>query len=1079
MQRDIEGFRLSPQQTHLWVLQQAHARAGAPTQPYQAQCALRIEGDLQPALLPEALQRLIEQHEILRTGFYRQPGIKLPLQVIAERATLSFQQIDASHLPPPEQDVKVREWFQATATQLQLEQASLLRAALFVLSAQRYLLLLALPALCADGQTLDNFVPAIGRAYASITRGAAFPEAEVQYVQFGEWQNELRASEEELGRKYWQPFEAIPPLTLPLTGSLSDSAPFTPQTYSLQVDPALVNRIAAVSQQHQAAVADVLLSCWQILLWRLSGRSEIVVSVIYSGRTYAELQEVLGPLTKPLPLRCDLQGDFQFTEVLERTGKARRQADRWQEYFQWSASYQAMNVVNFPMSFEFQDQPDPYSVGEVTFSLHQRQVSTDRYQIKLTCTQAETLRAEFDYDASLFSPAQIQSLAGQFQMLLNQVVETPEGAIARFELLTPEERQRLLVDLNQTQATYPPDACVHHLFAAQAACTPNAPALLYEDQQLTYRELHTQSNQLAHHLQTLGVGPEVIVGLYVERSPLMVIGLLGILKAGGAYLPLDPTLPPAAVAGRLQQAQASLLLTQEDTARSLQLPGLTLVYLDKDWGRIAQASTAQPASEVIPANLVYVLFTSGSSGQPKGVAVEHRQLLNYLYGILDKLALPAGASFATVSTLAADLGNTVIYAALASGGRLQILAQARAADPAALADYWQRHPVDCLKLVPSHLAALLTDAHPQRILPRRQLILGGEACPWSLVEQVQELADCRILNHYGPTETTVGVLIHQVESTVPAVDSVPLGRPLANAQVYVLDSHLQPLPVGVPGELYIGGAGVARGYYAQPALTAAQFIPHPFSAEPGARLYKSGDWGCYQPDGTLIFLGRRDDQVKLRGYRVELGEIEGVLRQHPRVRQAIVLVDDAGDQQRLVAYVVALKQPLSPHELRDFLQERLAAYLIPSIVLLKSLPLTPNGKVDRRALSSPDIRPDLVDTYQPPQTAIEHKLVEIWVSVLGLERVGIQDNFFELGGHSLLATQLVSRLRDTFQVELSLHHFFTAPTVAELAVLISQSLADATESDLLAQTLAEVEQLSEEEAQALLSAENQSIDKNE
>jgi len=1072
MQREtIEGFRLSPQQQRLWLLQQENARSGARTNPYRAQCALLIEGDLKPEVLQAALQCLVNQQEILRTGFYRQPGIKIPIQVIADRATLCLQQVDFSHLPLQEQETRMAEWFEAAAATHQLEQDSLLHTSLLTLSAHRHILLLALPALCADGQTLQNFLPAIGRAYASVLKGDTLSQEDVvQYIQFAEWQHELLASEDaEAGRNYWQQqLRELPPLTL---AGNPRATPFAPQTYSLRLDSSLITRMRAIAQHHQATVAGFLLACWQILLWRL-GRLD-AVNAIHSGRPYEELREVLGLLAKPLPIRCPLQGDFQFTEVLQRTGKMLQQSERWQEYFLGEdSSNPAMKPVN-PMSFEFETWPDSYAVDGVIFSLSQRYVCLDRYQIKLTCCQAESLLAEFDYDASLFTPAQIHCLASQFQALLNQVAHSPDLPLHQFELLSPAERQWLLVELNQTQTAYPQDQCVHHLFAAQAARTPQATAVVYEDQQLTYGELNTRANQLAHYLQTLGVGPEVIVGLYVERSLEMVIGLLGILKAGGAYLPLDPALPPAGVANRLQQAQVSLLLTQQSVARDLQLPNLKLLYLDSDWERIAPAPTVL-VGEATPENLLYVLFTSGSTGQPKGVAVEHRQLLNYLYGILDQLALPPGAG-ALVSTLAADLGNTIIYSTLCTGGCLHILAQERAADPVALTDYWQRHPIDCLKIVPSHLAALLTGAQPERILPRQHLILGGEACPWPLVEQLQALAPgCRILNHYGPTETTVGALTYAVENSQAssAPQTVPLGRPLANVQVYVLDQHLQPVPMGVPGELYIGGAGVARGYCGQLALTAERFIPHPFSSDPGARLYKSGDWVCYQPDGTLDFRGRRDYQVKIRGFRIELGEIEGVLKQHPGVREAVVSVDDAGDQQRLVAYVVAPQQT-SPSELRGFLKEYLPEYMVPAaVVMLQTFPLTPNGKVDRQALPSPEIKLDLAVTYQPPRTAIEQKLAEIWATVLGLERVGIHDNFFELGGHSLLATQLMSRLRDTFQVELPLHHFFTAPTVAELAVLITQSLAEKTESDLLAQTLAEVAQLSEEEVQALLTAEN-------
>ncbi|HEY9832687.1 MAG TPA: amino acid adenylation domain-containing protein, partial [Stenomitos sp.] len=587
--------------------------------------------------------------------------------------------------------------------------------------------------------------------------------------------------------------------------------------------------------------------------------------------------------------------------------------------------------------------------------------------------------------------------------------------------------------------------CIHHLFEQQVERTPDNIAVVFENQQLTYAELNAKANQLAHYLKQQGVGAEVLVGIYAERSLNSIIALLGILKAGGAYLPLDPALPQESLIFRLQDAKVPVLLTQPELLKRKDAATQSVIYLDADWETIAQESDANPISERTPENLAYVLYTSGSTGQPKGAAIEHRQILNYLYAILEKLELPAGANFAMVSTFAADLGNTVIFPALCTGGCLHIVSQDRASDPEALAEYFQHHPIDCLKIVPSHLATLLTSSTSASILPRQCLVLGGEAASWNLIEKVQQFVpNCRILNHYGPTETTVGVLTYSVKSKHNSYNTktVPIGRAIANTQVYLLDEQLQPVPIGVPGELYIGGAGLAREYLNRPELTAEKFITvknlggqdaHP------TRIYKTGDKARYLPDGNIEFLGRVDNQVKIRGFRIELGEIEAVLSQHPEVLQTVVIVreDDPGNQRLLAYFVPKGKQACScsTQKLRRFLKKKLPDYMIPSaFVRLKTLPITPNGKVDHRALPAPDsARPELEKSFVAPRTSTEEVLAAIWADVLGLKQVGIHDNFFELGGHSLQAIQLVSKISVAINLDWSVKLLFSHPTIAELA----------------------------------------------
>jgi amino acid adenylation domain-containing protein len=572
--------------------------------------------------------------------------------------------------------------------------------------------------------------------------------------------------------------------------------------------------------------------------------------------------------------------------------------------------------------------------------------------------------------------------------------------------------------------------------------------VVFEEEQFTYTELNLRANQLAHYLQKLGVESEVLVGIYLERTLDIIVAILGILKAGGAYLPLDTALPQEGLDFRLQDAQTSILLTQQSLVDKLPENSAKVVCLDKDSEVIAQESSENPSSEVTGGNLAYVLFTSGSTGKPKGVAIEQRSLLNYLHGILDRLNLPPGSSFATFSTFAADLGNTAVFPALCTGGCLLMVSQEWVSDPEALAEYFRHHPIDCLKIVPSHLSALLTSSAMQSILPRQRLVLGGEAASWKLIEQIQQQTpNCQIINHYGPTEATVGVLTYPVngQPNSHVSQTVPLGRPLANTQVYVLDKQMRPAPIGIPGELYISGTGLARGYLNRPNLTAERFITNPFTEESQARLYKTGDLVRYLPDGNLEFLGRTDNQVKIRGFRIELGEIEALLDQHPGVRQSVVSVWEEEGNKRLVAYIVPNKQQQpSVSDLRSFLAEKRPEYMVPgAFVFLKALPLMPNGKVNRQSLPAPNqARPELAETFIAPRNEVEQTLATIWQEMLQVEKVGINDNFFELGGHSLLVVQVHSKLQETFNRDVSITDLFKYPTISSLAGYLSQEQSE-------------------------------------
>ncbi|MEH2411060.1 amino acid adenylation domain-containing protein [Nostoc sp.] len=1052
---EMQGFRLSPQQKHLWHLQESD------NFPYSSQCAVLIEGNPDIETLRVALELVVNRHEILRTNFHCLPGMTIPLQVIRNNGIAWDENHDLRGCTDQEQEVFLSVLFDGVNKQpFDLVEGSALHLFLVTLSSSKYVLLISLPALCADAATLKILVQEISQSYAACLQGKELDDEPLQYADLAEWQNELlEGADTEAGRDYWrkQDFSALTKLKLPFEKQSTEQLEFQPRTQSFTITPALLEQIYTLTQQYNVSVAEFFLASWQILLARLTKQQNLSIGVAYEGRKYQELENSIGLFTKYLPLISNIELGSKFIDIFHQNNECAENIYKLQDYFTWeiiAESYQ--NTLRFfPVCFEFEELPGNYVAADVSFSINQLYTCIEKFKVKLSCIrQNDTLNVAFHYDSNLFNVEDIKRLVGQFQTLLASAIAHPETAISQLDILSQIERQQLLDQVN-TKRDYPHNKCIHQLFEEQVGKTPNKVAVIFEDQELTYHDLNQRANKIAHYLQKQGVAPEVLVGLCVERSLDMIVGLLAILKAGGAYVPLDPALSKEGLALRLQNAQVSLIISHSSLVNNFEpmtnnKEQTTVIYLDSDWETITQENDVNPNSKVTSENLVYVLFTSGSTGTAKGVAIEHRQLLNYLYAIIEQLNLPAGANFALVSTFAADLGNTAIFPCLCTGGCLHIISYERATDPAALAEYCLRHPIDCLKIVPSHLASLLTSSSPGSILPRERLILGGEATSWELIEQIQKYAqDCLIFNHYGPTEATVGVLTYLVElndhlSCYPKSQTVPLGRSIPNTQVYVLEENLQPAPIGLKGEIYIGGTTLARCYLNQPEQTAVKFIPNPFSQKEGARLYKTGDRARYLPNGTIEFLGRIDHQVKIRGFRVELGEIEAVLSLHPNVREVVVLARDSESGQKyLAAYVVPSQEsPILINELRNYMQARLPEYMVPSIfVILKALPFTPNGKVDRQALPEPNqVRPELETSFTTPRTPVEEVLAGIWARLLGIERVGIHDNFFDLGGHSLLATQVVSQVREAFQVDLRLRSLFETPTVAGLAELIETAV---------------------------------------
>jgi amino acid adenylation domain-containing protein len=1057
----IEGFQISPQQKRLWLLQQK-----ANHQPYRVQCAVLVEGNIVHSILEKTIHNVWAKYEILRTSFPTLAEMTVPLQVIGKKASIKFNYYDWHNLNTEIQQINIEALFQDyNKLYFDLKAGFTSQIDIIKKSENQYLLLIAISTICADRISLHHLLHDISVTYNTYLQEDELEDTPLQYADIAAWQNELLIGEEaEIAKDYWlnQKVSNSPIDKLPNEKKVNQTPRFEPKIISIHLDSAITNNIAVIAQKYTVDISTVLMACWQILLWRLNKKSEAVLAWCCDGRNYQELQPAVGLLAKYLPVRIQIQENYILADILKQLDKQLNEAVQWQDFFNseyFVADTKDTQKLSFlPFVFEFVSQPSKYFAGDVSFSIQNIYSCIECFKVKLLCWhQGDSLTAELYYDANLFEQEDIERLAAQFQTLLSSAINNPETAIisaepqvvAQLEILSPQERQQLLGQFNNTKTAPSPYQCIHHWIEAQAHNTPNNVAVVFGNQHLTYEQLNAKSNNLANHLASLGVKPETVVALCVGRSLDMIVGMLGILKAGAAYLPLEPSLPEAALAFRLQDAQASVLLTQKCLVETMNFQA-RVVFIDAEINDSPQNNILKPAT---PENLAYVIYTSGSTGKPKGVAVEHRQIVNYVNGILEKLDLPVAANFATVSTFAADLGNTAIFSALCTGGCLHIISQEGVTNPVELAEYCSRNAIDCLKIVPSHLSALLASEYGKQILPRQRLILGGEACSWELIKQVQQQApECQVINHYGPTETTVGVLTYTVETNSNLTsETVPIGRPLANTEIYLLDSYLQPVPIGVYGEIYIGGDSVARGYLNQPEITAEKFIHHPFSKNPTARLYKTGDLARYHYDGNIEFLGRIDDQVKLHGFRIELGEIESVLRQYQQVQEVVVLArEDEPGQKRLVAYIVPLqKSGIDLQELRKFLKQKLPEYMMPSnFFQLKALPLNSNGKVDRKALPTPDkIRPELEVAYTPPQNEAERIIAQIWQEMLQVEKVGIYDNFFELGGHSLLIIQLTSKLQSVFNRTIPVTDIFKNPTIHYLANYITQGDSEQAFSD--------------------------------
>jgi amino acid adenylation domain-containing protein len=1020
---------LSFAQQRLWFLEQLQPGSSV----YYIPIAVRLTGKLYIPEFEQALHALIQRHESLRTNFEISKG--QPVQVIKSSVSLNIPILDLQNLINVDQTIR-NVMLQAAQMPFDLARDVLLRVVLLRISPDQHILLLTLHHLITDGWSMEVFVRELAILYAAFSTGttASLPELPIQYADFAVWQRQwLQGKPLATQLGYWkrQLGGDLPVLQLPTDFSRRRMQTFHGDVVPFALSETLSNRLKTLAQSEGCTLFMTLLAAYKLLLYRYTGQTNMVVGSPIANRNWAELEGLIGFFVNTLVLKTDLSGNPTFRELLQRVRQT-----TWEAYDHQDLPFEKLveelhpdrdlsyNPL-FQVKFRLENAPtDTLQVPGLTLDLLPQVAPAAKLDLSVDMYETvDGIVGSFEYNRDLFLPETIDRMVQHFCTLLESITQAPDHRISNLEIFASAEKQRILQEWNQTQTAYAENRFFHQLFETQAEHTPDAIALIIEDEQITYRELNCRSNQLAHYLQKLGVRNEVLVGLCIDRSIDMIIGMLAILKAGGAYLPLDPTYPPDRLAFMVTDAQISILITRSDMPVSLPVP--TLIQLDVEWDTIAQLSDQNPTSLLQPFNLAYLIYTSGSTGVPKAVWITHAGLVNLTEDKIRVCDVRAGDCVLQFFSFSFDASIPEIIMALASGAKLCLAPLESLLPGARLLSLLRQQAITHITITPSALSALPTAELPAL----RMVLVGGEAPSPDLINRWS--IGRRFINAYGPTETTVNASMVLCGNGQPLL---PTLRPSANKQLYILDNHLQPIPVGVIGELHVGGLGLARGYRNRPALTAEKFIPNPFADSSSCnRLYKTGDLACYLPDGRIRVFGRIDNQVKIRGFRIEPGEIESLLNQHPAVQTSIVTVQSTVADKRLVAYVVLHSDAAaSPADLRRFLKAKLPEYMIPAaIVILDILPLTPNGKVDLRALPAPTS----ARAHLPiqPRTALETTLLSIFSDVLDAESLSIYDDFFDLGGHSLLATRLIAQIQLTLQLEISVADLFQAPTVAELA----------------------------------------------
>jgi amino acid adenylation domain-containing protein len=1042
-----EHLPLSLSQQRLWFLDQL-----APGNPvYNIFQVLRIKGPLKTSALEQSLATIVKRHETLRTTFGLVEG--MPVQIIHANPVFRLGEIDLCSLPPQKQEESaLRLAREEAARPFDLTKDLMVRATLLHLEGEDHVLVVTMHHIASDGWSLGVLFRELQHLYNARVQGleSSLSELPVQYADYALWQRQsLTGPVIDKQLAYWKDQLSGAPeiLELPADRPRPAVQTFRGAAQIVTLPIALARALTNLSRQEGVTLYMMLLAAFSTLLHRYTRQSDIVVGSPIAGRTQTATEELIGFFINTLAIRADLSGDPTFQELLQRVRKLTLEAYANQDIpfdklvVELQPERSTSHTPLFQVMFALQSAPSqPLELFGLTVLPMDLDNGTAKFDLTLAISETEQgLIADLEYNEDLFDRQTISRMLDHYRTLLESIVAHPEQRVSELIIMTPAERHELLVEYNQTQVDYPRDTPVHVLFEHQARSTPEAIAVQYERQLLTYRELNARANQLARHLVALGARPETCVGVYLDRTPELFIALLAILKAGAAYLPLDRTYPRQRIALMLEDAKVPLLISEERFAPELPITETRMVYLDLATSELARQSGANLDIEVNGESLAYVLYTSGSTGKPKGACIPHRAI-NRLVINSDYVPFGPDEVVAQASNVSFDAATFEIWGAFLNGGRLVIMTKDVVLSPKEFAEQLKKQRITTLFLTTS-LFNLMAREVPGAFSTLKNVVFGGEAADArSVGEVLQNSPPRRLINGYGPTETTTFAAWYCPVSVPKDARSIPIGRPLANTRLYILDQRLQPVPMGVPGELYIGGDGVGKGYLNRAELTADRFIHDPFSERAGARLYKTGDLTRYLPDGNIEFLGRADLQVKIRGFRIEVGEIEACLGQHPSVRECAVTVrEDVPGDKRLVAYCVPqLDVSLSTEVLREYLKEHLPEYMVPSaFVHLLSLPINANGKVNRRALPAPDPVPtDSTGVKTPARDKIEGQLVSIWESILNARPIGIRDRFFHLGGHSLLAVKLISDIEKVFGQKLSVSTVFRAPTIEQLATIL-------------------------------------------